>query len=74
MTAVYTYADTRQNLASLLDQAATEGEVRVKRHDGLVFVIKPEPVMTSPLDIDGIELNVSTGDIVQFIAESRRDW
>jgi PHD/YefM family antitoxin component YafN of YafNO toxin-antitoxin module len=37
---VYTYTEARQNLASLLDQAAREGEVRIKRKDGQVFVIK----------------------------------
>jgi len=42
MAAVYTYTEARQNLASLLDQAAREGEVGVKRKDGQTFVIKPE--------------------------------
>jgi len=72
MTAVYTYTEARQNLASLLDKSAREGEVRVKRRDGQVFVIKPEQVTTSPLDVEGIDLNVSTDEILQFIAESRR--
>jgi prevent-host-death family protein len=40
---VYTYSEARQNLASLLDRAAQEGEVRIKRRDGQVFVVKPEP-------------------------------
>ena len=38
---VYTYSEARQNLASILEQAAEEGEVRVKRRDGQEFVIKP---------------------------------
>jgi hypothetical protein len=33
---VYTYSEARQNLASLLDQAAREGEVRIQRKDGQV--------------------------------------
>lgn len=72
MTAVYTYTEARQNLASLLDKAADEGEVRVKRRDGQIFVIKPERVTASPLDVKGIDLNLSTDEILQFIAESRR--
>ncbi len=72
MTAVYTYTEARQNLASVLDKASAEGEVRVKRRDGQVFVIKPERVTTSPLDVEGIDLNISTDEILQFIAESRR--
>ena len=71
MTAVYTYTEARQNLASLLDKSAREGEVRVKRRDGQVFVIKPEQATTSPLDVEGIDLNVSTDEILQFIVESR---
>ena len=56
VTAVYTYADAQQNLATLLDQAADEGEVRGKHRDGQVFVIRPEVVKASPLDIEGIDL------------------
>lgn len=72
MSAVYTYTEARQNLASVLDKASEEGEVRVKRRDGQVFVIRPERVTTSPLDVEGIDLNISTDEILQFIAESRR--
>ena len=72
MTTVYTYTEARQNLASLLDRAADEGEVRVKRRDGQVFVIKPEHTKTSPLDIDSIDLGISVDEIVEFIAEGRR--
>lgn len=72
MSAVYTYTEARQNLASLLDKAADEGEVRVKRRDGQVFVIRPERTTASPLDVKGIDLNISMDEILQFIAESRR--
>jgi len=72
MTAVYTYTEARQNLASLLDRAANEGAVHIKRRDGQTFVIKPEPIATSPLDIEGIDLDISTDEIVEFIAEGRR--
>lgn len=72
MTIVYTYTEARQNLSSLLDRAASEGEVRIKRRDGQIFVIRPEKTTDSPLDVEGIDLNVTTDEIVQFIAESRR--
>jgi len=72
MSAVYTYTEARQNLASLLDLAVREGEVRVKRKDGQTFVIKPEQQAGSPLDIEGIDLGITTTEIVQFIHESRR--
>ena len=72
MTAVYTYTEARQHLASLLDKAVSEGEVRVKRRDGQIFVIRPERRTASPLDIEGIDLPISTEEIVQLLAESRR--
>ena len=72
MSAVYTYTEARQNLASLLDLAIREGEVRVNRKGGPTFVIKPEQKVDSPLDVEGIDLNITTAEIVQFIRESRR--
>ena len=69
---VYTYSEARQKLAQLLDQVLEEGEVRIKRKDGQVFVIKPEPKRGSPFDVPGIDLGIQADEIVQFIHESRR--
>jgi len=69
---VYTYSEARQNLASLLEQAVKEGEVRIKRKDGKTFVIRPEPKADSPLDVEGIDLGITIPEIVQFIHEGRR--
>lgn len=69
---VYTYSEARQKLASLLDQVLKEGEVRIKRRDGQVFVVKPEVEGGSPFDVPGIDLDVSGTEIVRFIQEGRR--
>jgi antitoxin (DNA-binding transcriptional repressor) of toxin-antitoxin stability system len=69
---VYTYSEARQNFATLLDKAAQEGEVRVKRKDGQVFVIRPAPRQDSPLDVAGIDLGLTVSEILQFIQEGRR--
>ena len=74
MTKVYTYSEARQNLASLLDQATQEGEVRVRRKDGQIFVIKPETRTGSPLDVEGVDLGLTSAEIVQFIHEGRREY
>jgi hypothetical protein len=71
---VYTYTEARQKLASLLDQAVREGEVRIKRKDGKVFVIKVLPSTKSPLDVDGIDLEITTKEIVDFIEEGRKAY
>ncbi len=69
---VYTYSKARQNLASLLEQATQEGEVRIKRKDRQIFVIRPEPKADSPLDVEGVDLGITTAEIIQFIQEGRR--
>ena len=69
---VYTYSEARQNLATLLDKAAQEGQVRIKRQDGQVFVIRPEPKTDSPLDVEGIDLGLTASEILEFIQEGRR--
>ncbi len=71
MGALYTYSEARQKFAKILEQAATEGEVLVKRRDGQVFIIKPLVEKRSPLDVPGINLGVSTSEIVDIIRENR---
>ncbi len=71
---VYTYTEARQKLASLLDQAAKEGEVRIKRKDGRVFVIRLLQRTQSPLDVEGIDLGITTQEIVDFIDEGRKTF
>lgn len=68
---VYTYSEARQKLAQVLDQVLQEGEVRIKRRDGQIFVIKPELRSGSPLDVPGINTSLSASEIVEFIQEGR---
>ena len=69
---VYTYTEARQNLATLLDTASQVGEVLIKRKDGSVFVVRPQPRGESPLDVEGIDLGISAAEIVAFVQEGRR--
>ena len=69
---VYTYSEARQKLAQVLDQVLQQGEVRIKRRDGQVFVIKPERPTGSPLDVPGITTALDADEIVEFIQEGRR--
>ena len=68
---VYTYSEARQNLASLLQEAQSGDEVRVRRRDGREFVIKPAERMDSPLDVEGVELSLSADEIVDIVREVR---
>ena len=69
---IYTYSEARQNFASVLDKAGKTGEVLIKRKDGTIFVIKPIPKNDSPLDVEGIDLNLSRNEIVELLHEVRQ--
>ena len=68
---VYTYSEARQRLASVLDAAQQGGAVRIRRRDGRTFVLHPETSNRSPLDVEGVDLGISAGDIVSLVRESR---
>jgi uncharacterized protein (DUF433 family) len=69
---VYTYSEARQKLAGVLEQAAREGQVRIRRKDGQSFVIRPEPRVSSPLDVVGLDLGLDADEIVGMVREGRR--
>ena len=66
-----TYFETQENLSILLERAREQGEVRIERADGQIFVLKPEKKKRSVFDIAGINLDVSTEEIVAFVREGR---
>jgi antitoxin (DNA-binding transcriptional repressor) of toxin-antitoxin stability system len=68
----FTLTEARQKLASILEQAAKYGEVRIKRRNGQVFVIKPQKRIGSPLAVNGIKLNLTRSEILQSIEDGRR--
>lgn len=69
---IYTYSEARQNFASVLDKANKVGEVLIKRKDGTIFVIKPVTKNDSPLDVPGIDINLSRDKIVDLLQEVRQ--
>jgi hypothetical protein len=69
----FTYSKAREQFSSLLDRAKKEGAVRIRRRDGQVFVLRPEKSAKSPLDVPGINLNLSREEIVQLVRAGRRE-
>ncbi|PHS25218.1 MAG: prevent-host-death protein [Methylophaga sp.] len=67
----YSFTEARQHFASILDEARKEGVVCVKKRDGESFYIKPAIQKKSPLDIKGVDLGVSSNEIVDIIREGR---
>ena len=67
----YKYSEARQKLASLLDKAKKEGRVIITRKDGSSFELKAISENKSPLDIKGINLNISKEEILDILKEVR---
>jgi len=68
---IFTFSEARQNFAQILEDAQTDGEVRIKRKDGREFAITPAKKNESPLDVEGIDLTVSASEIVDVVREIR---
>lgn len=70
---IYTFSEARQALATLLNEARRDGEVRIRRRDGQVFVVQPVAEDDrSPLDVPGIDTGLARGELAEILRESRR--
>ena len=74
---VYTYSEARQRLSSVLDKAESAGKVLIRRKDGRIYALVPEPPTASPLDVPSIEADISTQEVVTLVRQQRskiRGW
>jgi hypothetical protein len=69
---VFSLSEASRQLSVVLNLAQSEGEVRVSLRDGRMFSIRPVHSKKSPLDISGVDSNLTTADILNSIHESRR--
>ncbi len=68
---IYTYSEARQKLAELLEKSKTE-EIVIRRRKGDLFSIVPKyPRRRSPFDVPGVNTNITAGEIIRAIRESR---
>ena len=67
----YTYSKARQNFSNVLDQARKKGEIYIKRKDGSLFILKPFVKSGSPLDVSGVDINISKEEISEYLREIR---
>ena len=68
----YTYSEARENFASVLEEAAQYGAVEIRRRDGSVFRVIPGPSsQKSPLDVQGVKVDLSTEALVAVVREMR---
>lgn len=68
---IYTFSEARQNFASILEKAKLDGRVLIKRKDGSLFAIQPVFKKESPLDVEGINLGLTSSEIVAAVREVR---
>jgi hypothetical protein len=57
--------------ATALGYSKRKVKVLNKRKDGSIFSLVPEMQLKSPLDIKGINTDISTDEIVSVVQESR---
>lgn len=67
----YNFTEARQNLAFVLDTAKKEGVICLSRRDGDSFYIMPVKPTTSPLSVEGVDLGLSSDEIVDLVREGR---
>ena len=67
----YSFTEARQNFAATLEIAKKEGVVCVRKKNGEAFYIRPATPKGSPLDIKGVNLNMSANAIVDIVRQGR---
>ncbi len=67
---VFTYSEARKRLAEVLD-LAENNEVVIKRRNGEAFSLRRIKKTSSPFDIDGMKLDITTAELVAAVRESR---
>lgn len=67
----YTFSEAKQNFSSVLEQAKKDGSVQISGLDGQMFMITPVNAKKSPLDIKGVNLNLTSEEIVGYVREGR---
>jgi hypothetical protein len=67
----FTDEQARRQLDTVLRTAKTQGEARIRMSDGQEYAVRPIGGDVSPLDVPGVDLHLSAGEIVGFVREGR---
>lgn len=70
---IYSESDAKENLETVLSEARKDGAVGIRQKDGLTFIIRPEDIPDSPLNVKGVNLPITTEEIFGFIHEARME-
>ncbi len=69
---VYSTSEARQHFADLLNRARREGQVEIRRRDGHCFVVRPVASGGSPLEVPGVDTDLSRDEVVGLVRKSRQ--
>jgi len=69
---IYNISTAKMKLSAILSEAFISGEVKLKDKKGNLFTIKPLNTQKSPLDIEGIGLNMTSEEVIELIKEGRK--
>lgn len=72
MTMTYSYEKAKKSFDLVFKKAFLDGKVTIKKGDQ-TYILMPLEKDVSPLDIEGIDLEFTSKDIIQFIHESRKE-
>ena len=67
----YNFSESRKNFASVLETAKQEGNICIYKRNGEAYYLTPAKVKKSPLDVEGIDLRLSSTQIMSIVRESR---
>ena len=67
---VYTVKQAEDSWSAILERAEAEGEVGIQSEKGRLFVLRPDSPR-SPLDVEGVDVDLSRDEIVSIVRESR---
>lgn len=71
MTMTYSYEKAKKSFDLVFKKASLDGKVAIRKDDQ-IYILMPASKNVSPLDIEGVDMGITSKDIVQFIHESRK--
>jgi hypothetical protein len=71
MTTTYSYEKAKKSFDLVFKKATIDGKVAIRKDNDL-YILMPASKDASPLDVEGVDMNISSKDIIQFIHESRK--
>jgi len=70
MTMTYSYEKAKKSFDLIFKKAALDGKVAIRK-DNQIYILMPASKNVSPLDVEGVDMGVTSEDIINFIHESR---